>query len=177
MRLYMKFRQTDSPSVAAAKTSFSPATAYRFEHDHRLLSDNQQIGGRRRPDPPADFFEAEIVPMLKAAPEPRAVAIFEEMQRRHPALSGGVRRTLERRGDHLSRDRGLGLKGDSLWHGCPPVGARHRLPTLPANRGADRSTFDQTGLRRQRMRRLDNSPPAPRCRNTAARRRLNVYPS
>ncbi len=40
---------------------------------------------------------AEIVPMLKAAPELRAVAIFEEMQRRHPDLSAGVRRTLERR--------------------------------------------------------------------------------
>jgi hypothetical protein len=35
--------------------------------------------------------------MLTAAPELRAVAIFEEMQRRHPDLSDGVRRTLERR--------------------------------------------------------------------------------
>ena len=35
--------------------------------------------------------------MLKAAPGLRAVAIFEEMQRRHPDLSAGVRRTLERR--------------------------------------------------------------------------------
>ena len=43
------------------------------------------------------FDETEIVPMLKAAPELRAVAIFEKMQRRHPALSAGVRRTLERR--------------------------------------------------------------------------------
>ena len=49
------------------------------------------------PDPLADFFDTEIVPMLKAAPELRAVAIFEEMQRRHPDLSAGVRRTLERR--------------------------------------------------------------------------------
>src|SRR5580693_6181898 len=97
MRLYMKFRQTESPSVAAAKASISAATAYRFEHDHRFPSDHQQIRGRRRPDPLADFFESEIVPMLKAAPELRAVAIFEEMQRRHPALSAGVRRTLERR--------------------------------------------------------------------------------
>src|SRR6204780_3738694 len=96
MRLYMKFRQTESPTVAAAKASISAATAYRFEHDHRLPSD-QQIRGRRRPDPLADFFETEIVPMLKAAPELRAVAIFEEMQRRHPALPAGVRRTLERR--------------------------------------------------------------------------------
>ena len=83
--------------MAAAKASISAATAYRFEHDHRLPSDHQQIRGRRRPDPLADFFEGEIVPMLKAAPGLRAVAIFEEMQRRHPALSAGVRRTLERR--------------------------------------------------------------------------------
>jgi hypothetical protein len=97
MRLYMKFRHTESPTVAAAKASISTATAYRCEHDHRLPSDHQPIRGRRRPDPLADFFEAEIVRMLKAAPELRAVAIFEEMQRRHPELSGGVRRTLERR--------------------------------------------------------------------------------
>ncbi len=35
--------------------------------------------------------------MLTAAPELRAVAIFDEMQRRHPDLSTGARRTLERR--------------------------------------------------------------------------------
>jgi hypothetical protein len=39
----------------------------------------------------------EVIPMLKAAPDLRAVAIFEEMQRRHPLLSAGARRTLERR--------------------------------------------------------------------------------
>jgi hypothetical protein len=85
------------PPVAAAKASISAATAYRFEHDRRLPSDHKQTRGRRRPDPLADFFDVEIVPMLKAAPGLRAVAIFEEMQRRHPDLSAGVRRTLERR--------------------------------------------------------------------------------
>jgi hypothetical protein len=35
--------------------------------------------------------------MLEAAPGVRAVAIFEEMCRRHPDLAVGVRRTLERR--------------------------------------------------------------------------------
>ena len=97
MRLYMKFRQSDAPPVAAAKASISAATAYRFEQDRRLPSHHEPIRGRRRPDPLADFFEIEIVPMLKAAPGLRVVAIFEEMQRRHPALSAGVRRTLERR--------------------------------------------------------------------------------
>jgi hypothetical protein len=97
MRLYMKFRQTDVTPLAAAKASISAATAYRFEQDRRLPSHHEQTRGRRRPDPLADFFEVEIVPMLKAAPGLRAVAIFEEMQRRHPNLPAGVRRTLERR--------------------------------------------------------------------------------
>jgi hypothetical protein len=43
------------------------------------------------------LFEAEIVPLLTASPGLRAVAIFEEMCRRHPELDAGVRRTMERR--------------------------------------------------------------------------------
>jgi hypothetical protein len=97
MRLYMTFRQTDGPAVAAAKASISPATAYRFEQDHLPPSAIDKVRTRRRPDPLADFFDAEVIPMLKAAPGLRAVAIFEEMQRRHPHLSSGARRTLERR--------------------------------------------------------------------------------
>jgi transposase InsO family protein len=97
MRLYMTFRQTDAPPVAAAKASISAATAYRFEQGRRLPSHKEKPRERRRPDPLADFFDSEVVPMLQAAPELRAVAIFEEMQRRHPDLAAGVRRTLERR--------------------------------------------------------------------------------
>jgi hypothetical protein len=97
MRLYMTFRQTDGPALAAAKASISLATAYRFEQDHRPPSAIDKARTRRRPDPLADFFDAEVIPMLKAAPGLRAVAIFEEMQRRHPHLSPGARRTLERR--------------------------------------------------------------------------------
>ncbi len=93
----MKYRQTDTPPVAAAKASFSTSTAYRFENDRRLPSQKKGCRGRRRPDPLADVFETEVVPMLKAAPGVRAVAIFEEMLRRHPELGAGIRRTLERR--------------------------------------------------------------------------------
>jgi hypothetical protein len=96
MRFYMKFRQTDAPPVAAAKASISTATAYRFEQDRRLPSHKARVRDRRRPDPLADFFDTEVVPLLKASPGLRAVAIFEEMQRRHPDLSA-VRRILERR--------------------------------------------------------------------------------
>ncbi|MDN5939415.1 MAG: IS21 family transposase [Salinisphaera sp.] len=97
MRLYMKFKQTHSIAAAAAKASFSPATAYRIETDPRLLWQKKPLRGRRRPDPLADIFDSAVVPLLKSAPGIRSVALFEEMMRRHPELDRGIRRTLERR--------------------------------------------------------------------------------
>ncbi|MEA3067721.1 MAG: hypothetical protein QOK41_1128 [Sphingomonadales bacterium] len=93
----MKFRQTDTPPQAAAKASFSTSTAYRLEKDPRLPSQKNVPRERRRADPLADIFDAEIVPMLRAAPGLRAIAVFEEMARRHPELGASIRRTLERR--------------------------------------------------------------------------------
>jgi hypothetical protein len=93
----MKSRQTHGPAIAAAKAGFSTATAYRIESDPRLPSQKRKPRGRRRPDPLAGVWESEIVPMLEAAPGVRAVAIFEELCRRHPGIDQGVRRTLERR--------------------------------------------------------------------------------
>jgi len=93
----MKLRQDDGVAIAAARAGFSTATGYRLMQDPRLPSDKQVPRGRRRPDPLAHIFDAEIVPLLKAAPGLRAIAIFEEMRRRHPDLDPGVRRTLERR--------------------------------------------------------------------------------
>ena len=49
------------------------------------------------PDPLAGIFAEEIVPLLEASPGLRAVALYEEMMRRHPHLHSGVRRTIERR--------------------------------------------------------------------------------
>ena len=91
------FRHTDGPAISAAKASIGTASAYRYEHDPELPSAHKQPRGRRRPDPLVDFLDAEVVPMLIAAPGLRSVAIFDEMQRRHPDLSAGARRTLERR--------------------------------------------------------------------------------
>jgi transposase len=86
--------------AAAARAGISMATAYRLEHDPRLPSDKGVRRERRRPDPLADIFEAEIVPMLRAAPALRPVAVFAEMRRRYPDLPEGVRRTMERRIRH-----------------------------------------------------------------------------
>ena len=105
----MKSRQTNGPAIAAAKAGFSTATAYRIEADPRLSSQKQKPRGRRRPDPLAGVWESEIEPMLQAAPGIRPVAIFEEICRRHPEMSVGVRRTLERRiGRSMSRPAGYG---------------------------------------------------------------------
>jgi hypothetical protein len=93
----MKSRQTNGPSVAAAKAGFSTATAYRIEADPRLPSQKKKPRGSRRPDPLAGIWEGEIMPILQAAPAVRAVAVFEEICRRHPEIALGVRRTLERR--------------------------------------------------------------------------------
>src|SRR5438105_12879036 len=63
MRLYMSSRPTHATTVAvaAAKAGFSPATGYRIEADPRLPSQKKAPRGRRRPDPLADVWDAEIV--------------------------------------------------------------------------------------------------------------------
>ena len=93
----MQYRQSDTVAVAAAKAAVSAATGYRLARDPRLPSIKTPTRGRRRPDPLADVFESEIVPLMMAAPGLRPVAIFEEVVRRHPDLGTGIRRTLERR--------------------------------------------------------------------------------
>src|SRR5258708_5430430 len=97
MRLYMAFRPTHDATIAAGKSGFSRASGYRIEDDPRLPSQKKAPRGRRRPDPLAALWDNEIVPILKAAPGIRAIALLEEVRRRHPELSPNIRRTLERR--------------------------------------------------------------------------------
>lgn len=93
----MSFRQTHDTTVAAAKAGFSPASGFRIEHDPRLPSQKKVPRSRRRPDPLADVWDGEIVPIMKTAPGIRAIAVLEEIRRRHPEIGPGIRRTLERR--------------------------------------------------------------------------------
>jgi len=93
----MKQRRHHPPAISGAKAGFSAATAYRFEKDPRLPSQKKTRRERRRADPLADVWGSEVVPLLEAAPGLRPIAIFEELQLRHPELSAGTRRTLERR--------------------------------------------------------------------------------
>lgn len=93
----MTYRKNHPVPVAAAKAGMSTATGYRLNADPTLPSQKKGRRERRRPDPLADIFDSEVVPMLEASPGLRSIAIFEEMMRRHPDLGSGVRRTLERR--------------------------------------------------------------------------------
>ena len=93
----MDSREEHRPAVAAAKAGVSRATGYRIESDPRPPSQKHQPRARRRPDPLAGIFDQEVVPLLNESPGLRAVAVFEELRRRHPDLPLGVRRTLERR--------------------------------------------------------------------------------
>ena len=93
----MTLKKTDTIEVAAAKAGFSRATGYRLAADPPLPPCEAKPRGRRRPDPLADIFEAEVVPLLETSPGIRPVGVFEEVMRRHTELDPGVRRTLERR--------------------------------------------------------------------------------
>jgi len=93
----MTLRQTQPVPVAAAKAGLSQATGYRLQADPILPSQKKALRSRRRPDPLSDIFDTEVLPLLKSSPGLRPVAIFEELLRRYPDLSAGIRRTLERR--------------------------------------------------------------------------------
>ena len=93
----MSYRKTHGTDVSASKSGFSAATGFRIENDPRLPSQKKRPRSRRRPDPLAEVWEAEVMPILTAAPGIRAIAILEELRRRHPEISPGIRRTLERR--------------------------------------------------------------------------------
>lgn len=93
----MSYRQTLAPEAAAAKAGFSTATAYRIDDDPRLPSQKKTPRERRRPDPLEPYWDAEIVPILKAAPGIRVIGVLDELCRRHPELNPNIRRTLERR--------------------------------------------------------------------------------
>jgi len=97
MRLFMTHKQNHAVPLAAAKAGISRATGFRLQADTTLPSQKKTPRSRRRPDPLADIFETEVVPLLRSSAGIRPVAVYEELLRRHPGLGIGIRRTLERR--------------------------------------------------------------------------------
>lgn len=120
-RMFMMFRaEGNPPQLAAAKTGFSTATGYRIENELDQPRATKPPRGSRRPDPLQAVWEAEVLPMLTAAPGLRAVAVLGELGRRHPELDPGIRRTLERR---IKLWRGLhGPAQDVIFRQIHPPG-------------------------------------------------------
>jgi len=93
-KLYMNLRRTHTRETAAAKAGFGASTGGRLDADPRMPSQKRTPRGRRRPDPLAEYWESEIVPMLLASPGLRPITVLGEMQRRHAGFSDVLRRTL-----------------------------------------------------------------------------------
>ena len=77
---------TDPTPVTAARAGFSTVTGYRIAREPRPPSEKRLPGKRPRSDPLAEVFEADVVPMLKASPGLRPVAVLEELLRRQTLL-------------------------------------------------------------------------------------------
>ena len=89
----MTLRNAHDATIAAGKSGFGRTSGYRIEGDPRLPSQKKAPRGRRREDPLATLWDEEIVPILKAAPGIRAIAVLEEIRRRHPEIGANIRRT------------------------------------------------------------------------------------
>lgn len=94
----MSYRKHLTQELAAAKAGMSERTARRIESAGKLPSQNPRRYWRSRPDPFAEVWEAEVVPLLKNAPQLRAITILRKLQEDHPErFPDGVVRTLQRR--------------------------------------------------------------------------------
>jgi hypothetical protein len=105
VRLYMNHRKHHTQELAAAKSGMSERTARRVEHDAGLPSQQPRRYWRSRPDPFADVWESEVVPLLRSAPRLKAITLLRKLQEDHPErFPDSMRRTLER---HISQWRAL----------------------------------------------------------------------
>jgi hypothetical protein len=97
----MSKRKHHSQEIAAAKAGISVRSARRIERDTTLPSQKSRRYWRSRPDPFADVWDTEVVPMLANAPQLQAITILRKLQDDHPGqYPDSTRRTLERRVRH-----------------------------------------------------------------------------
>ena len=97
VRLYMNTRKKKSQELAAAKAGISERSARRIERAVTLPSQNPRRYWRSRPDPFADVWETQVVPLLKNAPKLMAVTLLRKLQDDHPGrFPDGMVRTLQR---------------------------------------------------------------------------------
>ena len=94
----MSYRKHHTQELAAAKAGMSERSAGRVERDVTLPSQHPRRYWRSRPDPFAEVWETEVVPLLKNAPQLMAITILRKLQEDHlEGFPDGVVRTLQRR--------------------------------------------------------------------------------
>ena len=94
----MSYRKHNPQELAAAKAGMSERSARRVERDVVLPSQQPRRYWRSRPDPFAEVWETEVVPLLKNAPQLMAITILRKLQEDHvESFPDGVVRTLQRR--------------------------------------------------------------------------------
>jgi transposase InsO family protein len=95
---YKDERRTHTQAAAAAKAGISERSARRIEDIESLPSQRPPRQWRTRPDPLAEVWDTEILPLLQASPHLNAVTLLEELQRRRPGeYAPSTLRTLQRR--------------------------------------------------------------------------------
>jgi len=157
--------------VPSDQCAFHRCREGRIQHRYRLSDRSRPAAAIPEEDAPCAAASRpafrgvgnEIVPMLEVAPGVRAVAIFEELCRRHPEIAVGVRRTLERR---IARWRALnGPSRDVIFaRSIRRAGwacSEMSRPAFGRSPGRDRSRLLYTTTRRW-MR----SPQSSGCRKT-----------
>src|SRR5471030_3400699 len=113
VRLYMTNRKSHTQETAAAKSGMSERTARRIEHNGKLPSQTPRRYWRSRPDPFADVWESEVVPLLRGVPKLKAITLLRKLQEDHPErFPDSMRRTLER---HISQWRALEGPGKEVF--------------------------------------------------------------
>ena len=101
----MKIRKSKSQELAAAKAGISQRSARRIESAAMLPSQKLRRYWRSRPDPFAQVWDSEVVPLLRAAPKLMAITLLRKLQDDHPErFPDGVLRTLQR---HIRQWRAL----------------------------------------------------------------------
>src|SRR4029453_608605 len=89
VRLYMNIRKVKSQALSAAKAGISERSARRIDGAATLPSQNPRRYWRSCPDPFADVFDTEVVPLIRRAVEgpPKEVFFPQEHAPGHRCLS------------------------------------------------------------------------------------------
>ncbi len=94
----MQNRKTQTQEVAAAKAGISVRSARRIETAPTLPSQKPQRSWRTRPDPLADVWGSEVVPLLEREPRLMGITLIRRLQELYPGhYPDSMLRTLQRR--------------------------------------------------------------------------------